>query len=537
MADRNLAGEPWEVRRGDRVVLTGRFDESVVGPGPHTPRPFNFRVDVSALRQDGNYSFHAPGAEPAFLSVHPQPYARFIDQALHFLRMARSGTAEVPPGRRASHLGDAHAPVWLPDGDPSNGRWRAADPARTVDVRGGWYDAGDQIKFTLNEAYTTYVLLLSYRWQPQLFPRAGDGALPPLLVEAKHGLEYLAKLHPAPDTFIIQVGDERDHDQPPRLPEDDAMDGQRPALSALSRVHLASAAAALAAGAQVFSGETEAPDAEAWGRLARQLYQRAREPDTVRTAFERGQVNDFYHDPSEEDQLALAALELFQLTGERRFLDEAREYAPAPAPEVSWSNWHAHANAALAPHDPAALDRLQQETGQYVAHAVKSGQPWQIPGRLVWASLHRWIGAAHAAQRAALLSGGDATRSTLFDAMVDYTFGRNNWGVSFVFTRDLPNTVRHIYSPLYRLLDQFPTGALSEGPGNRSTYETLMKYFDDARSSGRLPHRPELDRFNTAAAVFFDDAANFMTQEATICGQADLILLLTLASMEPTAAP
>ena len=64
--------------------------------------------------------------------------------------------------RKFSHPGDARAPVFVPDGDPVNGKWKPAVPARTVDALGGWYDAGDQIKFTLNQAATTYHLLLAY---------------------------------------------------------------------------------------------------------------------------------------------------------------------------------------------------------------------------------------------------------------------------------------------------------------------------------------------------------------------------------------
>jgi endoglucanase len=219
------------------------------------------------------------------------------------------------------------------------------------------------------------------------------------------------------------------------------------------------------------------------------------------------------------------------LTKEPAYLEHAIQLAPPPAAEVSWMTWHAHANAALAPFDRSAFQRLWTETERYVRHGETVGQPWQVPGRLVWASLHRWIGAAHAAERAARLAGGDERRHLLFDAMLDYTFGRNNWGVSFLFSEDLPNTVRHIYSPLYHLLGRFPTGAFSEGPGNRTTHDSLKRYFDSARERSNLPWRPELARFNTVEAVFSDDAADFMTQETTIGGQADLVLFLTLAAL------
>lgn len=530
MADRDLAGEAWRVVTADtgQVVLSGEVGPSVVGEGAHTPLPFNHPVDVSALVEPRDYRFEAAGATPAALHVAPQPYARFLPQILQHLRMVRSGSDDVP-GRRQSHPGDARAVVQVPAGDPADGRWQPAEPGRTVDVRGGWYDAGDQIKFTLNEAYTVYVLLLAYRHAPELFPAQAE-QLPAVLAEARHGLEFLARVYPDPDTFVIQVGDEQDHEQGWRLPENDALDGRRPALCALSRVHMGAATAALALGARTFGELGHARDAAHWGRLAERIHARAQRPGALRTAFERGKVNDFYHDPSDVDQQALAAVELFELTGRRDYLDQAVALAPPPAEEVGWADWHALANAALAPHDAAARERLIAETARYVEHAEQAGAPWHVPGRYVWGSLHRWIGSAHAARRASVLLGGEPRRDELFHAMVDYTFGRNNWGCAFLFSEDLPNTLRHLYSPLYDLLDRFPTGAVSEGPGNRSTHERLRPYFDAMQRQRNLPVDTHHPRFDTPAAVFADHAFDFMCQEATIGGQADAFLLLTLAT-------
>lgn len=532
MSDTDCTGRAWSLVPEDATVpaLAGRLAGSTVGRGPHTPLPFNHVADFSALTRPGRYRFSVEGGPVAEIRIAAAPYAGLLGLPLQHLRLMRSGPA-VPAPRRVSHLKDAHAPVWVPAGDPAAGRWRAAAPARTVDALGGWYDAGDQIKFTLNIAYTTYHLLLAYRLAPELHgrPVSATAPLPPLLAEAYHGLDYLARTFPDRDTFIVQVGDERDHGQPPRLPENDALDGRRPALCALSRTHMASAAAALALGARTWRelGHTDA--AARYETVARALHARIQEPDTIATAFERGEVNDFYRDGSEADQRALAAAELHALTGKAAFLDSARALAPPPATEVSWGDWNWLPNFALAPSDPAARARLLAETSAYARHAATAGQPWGVPGRYVWGTLHRWIGAANAARLAALRAGAPADHDALFWSMVDYTFGRNNWGVSFVFATDLPNTVRHIYSPAYQLLGVFPTGALSEGPGDRATHAGLARHFGEQRAD-------PLARFDTTAAVFRDSADDFMCQESTIGGQADLVLLLTLATLPASRA-
>ncbi|HLP07343.1 MAG TPA: glycoside hydrolase family 9 protein [Opitutaceae bacterium] len=533
MSRTDLAGQRWTIHRADataaRPVREGEFGPSVVGVGDHTPLPFNHTADFGSLTEPGRYRFVFADVPPAEFRIAAAPYAELLALPLQHLRLMRSGPDVAAP-RKPSHPGDAHAPVFVPDGDPALGKWRAAEPARTVDASSGWYDAGDQIKFTLNIAYTTYHLLFAYHLAPDLHGRpAPEQPLPPLLAEAQHGLAFLLRTFPDRDTFILQIGDERDHEQPERLPENDPLDGRRPALCALSRTHMAGAAAALALGARIFRDLGFTSEAERYAALARALHARTLDADTLATAFERGKVNDFYLDPTEVDQRALAAAELFALTGERTYLNQAVALAPPPGTEVSWGEWNWLANLALAPHDAGARDRLLAETSRYARHAATAGRPWSVPGRYVWGSLHRWVGAANAARLASPLAGAAADHDAFFLAMLDYTFGRNNWGVSFVFAEGLPGGVRHIYSPAYRLLRLFPTGALSEGPGDRATHEVMARLF------AATPPDP-LARFDTAAAVFRDNGDDFMCQESTIGGQADLVLLLTLASLPAPAA-
>lgn len=537
MSDTDLAGRAWrieritpasgstaDVARSSEPALQGTFGASVVGRGDNTPMAFNTVVDFSALRETGTYRFTGPDGVAAEFEIADAPYLRFVTEALRYLRVARSGSYETIL-HTFSHSGDAHAPVWVPDGDVANGKWKPATPARTVDVLGGWYDAGDQIKFTLEIAYTTYHLLLAYRLDPAQFTRVNSRSdLPDVLDEARHGLEFLARVYPDSDTFVIQVGDERDHEQPRRLPENDALDGMRPALCALSRVHMGATVAALALGARTWRELGRTADAERYARRARAIFERALQPDTVTTAFERGKVNDFYRDPTDTDEMALAGAELYALTHERRYLDIAIKLAPPAGEQVGWADWNGLANLALLDHDPSAKARLLSEVDRYAERAAGAGRPWGIPGHYEWGSLHRWIGAANAARIASLRTGHSPARRRLFNEMLDYTFGRNNWGVSFFFSEQLSNTVRHIYNPTYELLGAFPTGALSEGPGDRKTHDALRNYF---KAEGHAP----VARFDTPAAVFADDSEDFMCQESTIVGQADIVVMLTLASL------
>lgn len=532
LSETDLAGRPWRIvmlpasaepPASPAILLEGRVAASVGGRGAHTPFPFNHAIDFSALRIVGAARFELEGAAPVTVRIALDPYRELRELPLRHLKLMRSGSDDVAP-RKFSHPGDARAIVHVPDGDPALGKWRPASPARTVDALGGWYDAGDQIKFTLTIAYTTYHLLFAYDLQPPAhLPAPADGTLPPILDEARHGLEYLLRMHPDPDTFIVQVGNALDHDQGDRLPENDALDGKRPALCALSRVHLGSAAAALARGARIFGQLGRDADARRYRTAAGAYFARALKPDTVASAFERDTTNDFYHDESDADQLALAAAELFHLTHDRAYLDHAQRLLPPAGQEAGWADWHWLAHTALAPHTGDARDRLRAEAKQYLDHGAKPGAPWGIPGRYVWGSAARWVGAANVVASDALLSGRSPESVGSVTDVIDYLFGRNNWGVSFLFTERLPNSVRHIYSPAYRLLGKFPDGAFSEGPGDRAMHGKLQRYF-------QTPPDDPFHRFNTDAGVFFDHANDFMCQEATIGGQTDLLVLLTYAT-------
>ena len=132
LSETDLAGREWSVMRGGRAVLAGRFGPSVTGAGDHTPFAFNHAADFSALTEPGDYEFVTAGAAPAKFRIAAAPYARMVPLPLLHLRRARSGSPDTG-FRPLSHPGDARAPMWVPDGDPANGKWKPTEPARTVE--------------------------------------------------------------------------------------------------------------------------------------------------------------------------------------------------------------------------------------------------------------------------------------------------------------------------------------------------------------------------------------------------------------------
>lgn len=518
LADTDLQGSAWTLTDGKgATVLQGTLAAGKPGDDVQVAQAFWHSVDFSALKSTGTYQLNVPGAATAAVKVLDDPYSVLATQALMHLRAMRSGkTATRLHG--ASHLGDSAAVVKIPD-NLTQGSWKTVSPARTVDMRGGHYDAGDFIKFTLNEAYLAWQLLTAFRENPAVFARVqSPSALPDVLDEARHSLDYLERTFPDANTFVIQVGDGSDHQQGWRMPENDALDGKRPALCALSRVHMGSTAAALALGASVFQS-LDAEAAARWQTKAEAIYARARQSDAVSSAFERNATNDFYHDAADSDNMALAAAELYALTGNADYRTQGSTYAPPAASEVSWGDWNSFANIRLAmAGDAAARTRAITETERYT-----SDNAWQVPDHFTWGTLHRWIGMANAHRRTQRYLQNPAQESALFQGVLDYTFGRNPWGIPMMASGDLPNSIRNVYNGIYRLTEAFPTGALSEGPGDKATHVEMREYF-------AVPANSPTEPFNTTATVFYDNADDFMIQESTIGGQGDLLLMLALAS-------
>ena len=87
-----------------------------------------------------------------------------------------------------------------------------------VDARGGWHDAGDQLKYLITGSNATARMMMAWEAFPDVFGdevnawgRPGRNGLPDILDEASWGLDWIHRLHPAPDQLIHQVADDRDH--------------------------------------------------------------------------------------------------------------------------------------------------------------------------------------------------------------------------------------------------------------------------------------------------------------------------------------
>jgi len=522
LSDSDRTGASWTLTGPDGAVADrGTLPTTTVGITGQNPKAYGTVLDLN-LPSQGTWKLAVSGSDTAKLVRSNSPWTFLAPLLVRHLRLMRSGP-DQSLFRAPSHLGDTACQVMIPDGSWSNGAWKNGSPTRKVNAVGGWYDAGDQIKFTLTTAYTTYYLLRAWQANPGIHGRTlSTSSLPDLLDEARHGLDYLDRMLVDDTTFVIEVGDGKDHEQGSRLPQFDALDGQRPALVASSPMQMGFTGAALALGSRVFAS-LDPERAARWKATALRLHAISTAPGASREgAFFRQTVNDFYSDPTPYDNLALMERELHALTGDSLHLKLARSFADSAGVggEPGWTDVATTVNADMAADWPASRQRLTTGFQTYKNFAKNSAPLWGIASQPGWCQILGWpVLAAETWRSSAVVS--DTSLQAFSRDLMDYLLGRNNWGVSFVMSRRIPGSVKNIFNPIYTLSGEFPEGAVAEGPGSKSVHQSLAQYFSIPATSPETP-------FNTTTTVFYDNATDFQTMETTIAQQATMLYLLSV---------
>lgn len=177
--------------------------------------------------------------------------------------------------------------------------------------------------------------------------------------------------------------------------------------------------------------------------------------------------------------------------------------------------------ARLASLYPAAAKRRISEIDGFRTFAGQGGAPWGLPFKQTWAPFD---GYPHVvAQAAELAMSGDSSRIGLAWDVFDYMNGRNNWGVGFLMSERIPGSVKQIYSQIFPLSKQYPSGAVAEGPGDAATHRDLVDDFE-------IPAGDPMEAFNSTGYVFYDNATDYQTMETTIGVEANTLYMLAVVS-------
>ena len=186
-------GEPFELIGDGNVVAFSGMIGADRGPWNDRYVAVN-QIDFDAFADPGVYVVEAAGAtSPPFrVGTGSDLYTPLLHNALFYFLAQRDG-ADVDPTvleREPSHLNDAHAKVYETPEYHNVFLVRDLVPVgERVDTEGGWFDAGDYLKFAHTTAFVLAVMGEALRDHPELF--TGDG--PDFASEARFGLDWLLR--------------------------------------------------------------------------------------------------------------------------------------------------------------------------------------------------------------------------------------------------------------------------------------------------------------------------------------------------------
>ena len=297
-------------------------------------------LDFSAVKKAGRYHLNMGAAKSLSFNVGVEVYRELPDELLEFMREQRCGYN--PFLDVVCHPFDGRTAY----GPLTNGTY--------LDARGGWHDAGDLLKYLLTSGNATAQMLLAWKLEPRGFQdhfnalgQPGTNGLPDVLDEARWGLDWMLRMHPAPDQLYHQVADDRDHTGF-RLPQNENADygwgkgsyrvvyfadGKPQGLKQYQSESTGVAnlagryAAAMALAYQIWKDD---PQQSAFAarclQAGTEVYQLGRAKEGVQ------QGNSYsapyrYAETTWADDMERGAAELFHATHKRQYLDDAKRYA------------------------------------------------------------------------------------------------------------------------------------------------------------------------------------------------------------------
>lgn len=235
-------------------------------------------------------------------------YGEALQKAIFFYECQRSGKLN-PSTLRLNWRGDSG----LNDGKDAG-----------LDLTGGWYDAGDHVKFNLPMSYSVAMLGWAVYEYKDAFKQSGQ--YNHILNNIKWACDYFIKCHPEPNVYYYQVGD--GHADHAWWGPAEAMTMERPSFkvdkSSPGSAVTAETAAALAVASIIFK-DVDSKYSELCLKHAKELFEFA---DSTKSDDGYTAANGFYDSWSGfYDELAWAGAWLYLATKDSSYLNKAQSYS------------------------------------------------------------------------------------------------------------------------------------------------------------------------------------------------------------------
>jgi endoglucanase len=480
---------------GRRVSLSCDIALSKNGYGNF---PYSYRIDFSSVKEPGSYCIECGQARSFVFKIGNNIYDSVADSLLQFFRVERCGYTN-PYLHKECHISDAGSII---EGKTTINK--------SIDVTGGWHDAGDYIKFLNTAAYATYMLLFSYEYDPSKFGfDYNKNGVPDILEEAKIGLDWMLRCQYGNGKLITQVQDLRDHDVGWRMPEDDPIGFDRPAFAGSGKNLIGIYSAVMALAARIWKEKLNYPEfAERCLREAEKLYSFRNKVHDVDSSGTGSYLDKYYL-----GKLALGAVELAITTGRKNYLEDAANYADSAGSDYwwSWGDINSLADYRLSAYYPKYAVYIEKNLESF--NKKKNDNIFEKGAELSWGTNVTLLGIA-----LQNILYKKITHNIKFDtlevAQRDFILGRNPWGVSFISGCGI-NFARNFHSQIGFLKKKLP-GGFSAGPATKKFIDKQkIKYEGGDRYA----------KFQTDEMYYRDDRQDYVTNEPTLTGNATAIFV------------
>lgn len=481
------------------------------------------RIDFSALARAGEgYRLIVGEAQSRPFAVAERPWTGLARDAASYFFQNRSGIeiaaeyVERPDlARPAAHVDET---LTCFSGEDQNGNvWPGC--GYSLNVGGGWYDAGDHGKYVVNGGIALWTLLNAHeRFGPDVFadgalalPEAGNG-LPDLLDEARWQMDFMLAMQ-VPDGARLSVpvgrfapGDDltfteidasgmahhKAHDAYwtplPQAPHEDPAPRFLYPPSTAATLNLAATAAQCA---RLWRDVDAAFSERCLGAARRAFAAAEHNPEIYAVGSFNG--GGGYGDGDVSDEFYWAAAELYAATGEAEYAERLRASPHFPGPggraagNISWGSVAALGTLTLATAQTGLpAEETDGARAAIIAAAdgyltVRDGEGYAVPfgaGDYTWGSNGDFLNRAMILATAHDLSGDARYRDGVVD-VIDYVLGRNVLDQSYVSgwgARPMMNPHHrfwaHMSDPAW---PRPPAGAVSGGANSRSMADPVAQ--------------------------------------------------------------
>lgn len=506
-----------------------------------------YYLDFSEVKDAGRYflSLERSGAKSAEFGIgSTNSYQDYHEDLIGFMRQQRCGYN--PFLDMVCHQRDGRTMYGpMPD-------------STYLDFSGGWHDAGDQLKYLITSSNATARMLKAYEMEPGKFADKVDGlehyrpnGIPDVLDEAKWGLDWILKMHPAPDQLFHQVADDRDH-LGMKWPDKDSSDygwgpnsyrvayfanGEPQGLQefkskATGIANLAGrSAAAMAIAARIWKNKLhDSILAAGYQRAAEELYAMGKAQEGYQQGNSYGAPYR-YNEDTWADDMEWGAAELFTNTADKKYLKDAVKYSEM-ANTISWLDkedaehyrFYPFVNVghfALYEH---ANEQVKEKLATYyregIQQALKRGNTnvYNAGVPFIWCSNNLSVALITQILLYEKMTG-DLQFHDFMLAQRDWLLGRNPWGTSmFMNIPERGEYPEDVHTSVWYLTREEVPGGLVDGPVYASVYNNLAGL--------HLAEPDEFEKFQNEHVVYHDDFGDYSTNEPTMDGTAGAIFMM-----------